>query len=1122
MDAAGQQEIPEGTVTVLFTDLVDSTRLNQALGDDGARAVGRQVEEMARAVVADNRGVLIKEMGDGLMAAFASARRAVAAAGEIQLEMGRLHRADLPDEVQMRIGLHTGEVIGEDGDIHGETVIIAKRIEGLAPAGGVLASETVYGVLGTAREELVDQGTAELKGIDNEWRLFLVPVPDDDREEAVLADNAPTPYIGRVAEREQLRTVIEAAAEGRGAMVLIGGPAGMGKSRLTRETTVLAERMGMTVYTGYCVDMESPPPYQPSIDHLEQAARTNSPEGFRAALGDNAPEVAKLLPSLHQRYKDIPPSPELTPEQERRYMLHGVGEFIERAAINQPLLLTFEDLHWADESTMLLLRHMSTRLSDVPLVILGTYRDDELEADRALTSAIGPLIRDGGAIDLHPRLLTEQEVAAVVTARAGKEAPTELVDLVFAETQGNPFFVEELFRHLRDDGRLFDDEGGWRAGFEIGETEVPQGVRLLIARRLDQLDPEHRKALATAAVIGRTFGFNGLAAVVGGDEDDLFDALEAAERANLIEELPADTNAGYLFVHEQIRQTLVGELSIARRQRVHLRIADALEAAGDASVVDLAHHVLSAGSAAPAERSVAALLAAAAANMEALAFEDALRHIDNAAALVDESGRLELSRMKADALRGAGRVDEALAVLDVELGRATDRDVEISLRLQRVQLLNDQYRAGEGLADVDALVAAAAEADDPALEIAVQLARGRAHYILSLDQPAHAEASRDAYEAAYAAAKQQGDKVSMARALIPTTWFTDYWADYGPTATANSDEAIVLAEAVGDEDLLLDAASAAMHRGGVGFNRVQSEELLARLEARRDPVKLNAHCFWMMWQYLALGLFDESIATCDRGIALADLIGSAPVQYGSIKAIALAEMGRFDEVAAAIDQEVTDDDHPFGQAMASLARSVYLTRLCAWEPAAVSLADTLERAEALSRVWMQFWAGSLMATVSAHLRIGGWEGTAPGSSLREDPGVTPGFGDWLVGQTAAEIACAELRWADAIDLASPVVAGIEGDLSRDQMSVLGLLARAQLEDGDREGAAATAERGLSAAESVGYGSLIWRLRMTRDRALGTPTDQAEAEFLVLADRIPEPELRWWFERQHMAPNRLRP
>ena len=175
-------------------------------------------------------------------------------------------------------------------------------------------------------------------------------------------------------------------------------------------------------------------------------------------------------------------------------------------------------------------------------------------------------------------------------------------------------------------------------------------------------------------------------------------------------------------------------------------------------------------------------------------------------------------------------------------------------------------------------MAAAAEADDPELDIAVQLARGRAHYILSLDEPAHAHASRDAYEAAYVAAERQGDKTSMARALLPTTWFTDYWADYGPTASANSDEALRLAEEIGDEDLVLDAQAAAMHRGGVTFNAETSEELLARLEERRDPVKLNAHCFWMMWQYQALGRFADSVATCDRGIELSDLIGSSPVQ----------------------------------------------------------------------------------------------------------------------------------------------------------------------------------------------------------------------------------------------------
>ncbi|HUW00714.1 MAG TPA: AAA family ATPase [Acidimicrobiales bacterium] len=1109
------QQVPEGTVTVLFTDLVESTRLNQSLGDEAAREIGRQVEDMARTVVVANRGVLIKEMGDGLMAAFASARRAVTAAREVQVEMGRLHRAGLDDAVEMRIGLHTGEVIGEEGDIHGETVIIAKRIEGLAPAGGILASDTVHGVLGTARDELVSQGSAELKGIDAEWELYLVPVPDDDEEDALLAANAPTPYVGRVAEREQLRAMLEAAAAGHGSMVLIGGPAGMGKSRLTREAAAMAERLGMSVLTGHCVDMESPPPYQPSIDHLEQAARVASPEGFRTALGINAPEVAKLLPSLRQRYDDIPPSPELTPEQERRYMLHGVGEFTERAAGTQPLLLTFEDLHWADESTMLFLRHMAPRLTHVPLMMLGTYRDDELAPERPLTTSIGPLIRDGGAVDLHPQLLTIDEVRSVLTARAGQEAPPELVDLVFDETQGNPFFVEELFRHLSESGRIFDEEGRWRAGFEIGETEVPQGIRLLISRRLEQLDPEHRKVLASAAVIGRTFAFGHLASVVGSDEDDLFDALEAAERANLIEDLPAEDDAHYLFVHEQIRQTLVGELALARRQRVHLRIADALVASGHDSSVDLAHHLLSAGTAAPRARTVEALIAAARANIDSLAFEDALPHIDHAAKIVDDDDddRLDLRRMQADALRGAGRVDDALDVLDEELERTEDRDVQIALRLQRVQLVNDQYRAGEGLADIDALVAAADERDDPELDVAVQLARGRAHYILSLDDPAHAHQSRDAYEAAYQAAKQQGDKASMARALLPTTWFTDYWADYHETAKANADEAMRLAREIGDEDLLLDAEAAWMHRGGVGFNAEVSEELLARLEQRRDPVKLNAHCFWMMWQYTGLGRFADSVAMCDRGIELAELIGSAPVQYGGIKAIALTEMGRFDEVAAAIGQEVTDDEHPFGQAMASLARSVLLSRLGAWGPAATSLTDTMARAEALSRVWMQHWAGSLMAVVAANLRAGDWASAPVAPTLEldlEEFRTKYAAG----GLPAGEVALVEGRPADAASFASRAA---ETDGTRDQVSALDLMARAHLDLGDRDAAGAAADRGLKAAESMDFGSLTWRIRMVRARALGESTDEAAVEFRELANRISDPELRWWFERQPFAP-----
>ena len=1114
-------DIPEGTVTVLFTDLVESTRLNQSLGDDAAREVARQVEDVARRQVDAHRGVLIKEMGDGLMAAFASARRAVTAAREIQADMRRLQRGGL-DDVEMRIGLHTGEVLSEEGDLHGETVIIAKRIEGLAPAGGILASDTVHGVLGTSRDELIDQGTVELKGIAAEWTVYLVPPLEEDGGEG-LADSEPTPFVGRAREREQLRTKVETAAGGRGSMLLIGGAAGLGKSRLTREAAAIADRLGMTVRSGNCLDMDSPPPYQPNIDQLEQTARRLSPADFRALLGENAPELAKLMPSLRQRYDDIPPSPDLSPEQERRYMLHGVGEFLERAALAQPLLLIFEDLHWADESTLLLLRHLGRNLAEIPLMVLGTYRDDELGPDRPLTQAIDPLVRDVGATDMHIGLLDKDQTAALLAARAGADPPAELVDLVFSETHGNPFFTEELFRHLRDDGRLFDDDGAWRSGFEIGETEVPQGVRLVLGRRLDQLDADHRKLLATAAVIGRVFSFGHLAESSTADEDDLFDALEAAERLHLVEEAPAEHDTRYAFAHEQIRQTLLGELSLARRQRVHLRVADAIESSTrDGATVELAHHLHEAGSAAPNERTFAALLDAADANLSALAFESALRHLDNAEPLADAAHRLQLRSMQARALRGAGRVDDALAVLDGELSGSLGTDEEIAVRLQRVQLLNDQYRAAEGLDDVAALVAAIADHDDDDLRIDVRLAQGRAHYILSLDEPEHAHDSRDAYEAAYEAAASLGDKRKMALALLPTTWFTDYWSDYRETAMANIDEARRLAVEINDGDLALDADTAAFHRSGLGVDLADSEALLARLEARRDPVKLNIHCFWMMWQYFFKGRFTDAVAMCDRGIELAELIGSAPVQYGGIKAIALSDMGRYDEVAGAIDQEVTDDEHPFGQAMASLARSVYLTNIGAWQPAADSLADTLTRATELSRVWMQGWAATLIAAVSAHLDV---EPDTRVAVMAQAIGV---LGPDLHGLAGAEVALAEARPAHAVELVTPMIQEDTdpGDLGRDPVMALDVLARAHLALGDHEASQAAATRGLEPARTMDFGSIVWRLRQVRALALEALGDsetaaaeqaRARSEFEALAERIAEPELREWFEWQELAP-----
>jgi class 3 adenylate cyclase len=197
------QALPEGTVTVLFTDLVGSTQLNQTLGDEAAGALEREIETAALERVGQHRGVVVKDTGDGLMVAFQSARRAVACAQEIQRAVARRNR-EVPDQpVRMRIGLHTGEVVDDHGGMSGETVIVAKRIEGLAPPGGIFASDTTHGVLGTARAELQDRGEFELKGIETPWRLYEVPWADE-ASTGVLPAGERTPYVGRSADRERL------------------------------------------------------------------------------------------------------------------------------------------------------------------------------------------------------------------------------------------------------------------------------------------------------------------------------------------------------------------------------------------------------------------------------------------------------------------------------------------------------------------------------------------------------------------------------------------------------------------------------------------------------------------------------------------------------------------------------------------------------------------------------------------------------------------------------------------------------------------------------------------------------------------------------------------------------
>ncbi len=1110
--------LPEGTVTVLSTDLVGSTLLNQRLGDAAATAVERELATLAQGHVDRHRGVLIKDTGDGLMVAFQSARHAVACAREIQRTIAYRNRARADLEVQLRIGLHTGEVLTEDGGLHGETLIISKRIESVTPPGGIFVSDTVHGVLGTARGELLDRGEFALKGIDAPWRLWELPWSQTD-DSGVLAGSQRTPFVGRTKERARLVQAVERARGGEGGLILIAGEAGVGKSRLVAEITADALRVGMRVLSGSCVELQGAPPYLPIIEQLQEAARQVSADVMRRSLGENAPEIAKLMPELRVRYSDIPEPVTLPPEQERRHLLHGVVEFIERAARQTPLFLVFEDLHWVDEPTLALLQHLAQRLASISVLVVGTYRDTDLKPGRPFALALPLLLRLRVTDEIVLRRLSENEVAAVLLARAGSPPPAEVLSLVYFETDGNAYFVEELFRHLVEAGKLFDAHGHWRTDVQVAETEVPRSIGLLVGQRLERVGEGCRRLLTAAAVIGKTFSFDLLVALQGGDEDALLDKLEEAAAATLIEEVTSDRDARYTFVHEQVRQTLLSLVSAARRQRLHLRVADAFETLHGADPArmasEIAHHLYQAGAAAPSERTLRWLERAVSRAIDALAFEEALRSLDRARTLPasrDRAGPLAL--LRARALRGLGRVDDAIAALNSAVqDMAVGHDQDAVLQA-RAQLRLDLFRGRDALADIEPLLARASAAGDRAREIELLLMRSRGLYIRSLDETGYAERTRDSYLEAYTLARAAGDRRAMCRALLPTVWFTDYWHDYRAQARANVEEACSLAEGLGDEDLRIEAVSMRLKVLSAGESHAEAVELRRRLHARRDPVRLKEHLFWMMWHHYRRAEFAQCVATCDEGVALAAQLGSLRVQYASIRGLALTDMGRYDEAWSSFQLEVAGDEHPFGCCMRELGVATWLGAIHAHDRAEAAAKAVFNDAGRLSRVWMQQWMIDLLATIAARRgrdgeTLAGWVKTR-GDEAGSPPSALP----------CAEAALARGDLEDALFCADECAArDRSAGLKRRCLLATDVALRALVRLQRWEDVLARADQALGEAEDTGFRSCALRLVLSRARARfasgdaqGARDDWAAARTMIdfMAARIADPLLRGAF------------
>jgi tetratricopeptide (TPR) repeat protein len=522
--------------------------------------------------------------------------------------------------------------------------------------------------------DFVDCGLFWLKGFPERWRLFEVAWGDAAAGVRAGAE-APgvTPFVERDEERANLRRAVNGALGGEGRLVFVSGEAGVGKSRLVEEVSAEAEARGMRVLVGHCVEMGGSPPYLPFVEIVEQAITgPRSTLAMREALGDAAPEIARIVPGLRRVFPDISAPVDLPPELARRYLWNSVLEFTERAARQQPLLVILEDLHWADESTILLTEYLAPLLAEMPVLMVGTYRDVEVGVSHPLARAVNQLMRRRVIDRIGLKRLSRDGVGAMVAGLAGQRPPPQLVGAIDAETEGNPFFVEEVFFHLAESGVLLDDNGHVRADLHIDEIDVPESVRLVVGGRLERLSEATRDALVAAAVLGRTFPPDLVGNVAALEGDALVESLDEAERARLI--APAKGNGHLVFSHELIRQTLLADTSTLKRERLHLKAAEAIEQryADDleAHAADLAHHLSRAGYATDRKRLVSYLTISGQRAVNAAAFEDAVDDFQQALSFLedgDSDARAELLERLAMALRSVGRWDEALATMNEAL-----------------------------------------------------------------------------------------------------------------------------------------------------------------------------------------------------------------------------------------------------------------------------------------------------------------------------------------------------------------------------------------------------------------------------------------------------------------------
>jgi class 3 adenylate cyclase len=588
-------------VTVVFADVVHSMDIAATVGAERLREIMTELVTHAAAVVQRYGGTVDKFTGDGVMAVFGApaaledhALRACLAALGVQEGVARLatevQRRDGVN-LQLRVGLNSGQVIaGEIGSTAlgyttiGEQVGMAQRMESVAPPGAVMLSESTARLVGGAAQ-LGPPQLVRIKGADNPvpaQRLLGVPARDQ------RTGSSYTTLVGREWELTMLAAMLDRADGGRGSVVAVVGPPGIGKTRLTREALRLSKRRGVEVFSTFCESHATDIPFHVVARLLRSVGRLSGLDDqaaqaqLRTQFSGADPQDLALLDDLLGIADPDMELPKIDPDARRRRLTALINTA--QLARSEPAVLVVEDAHWIDDVSESMLADFLAMIPQTPSLVLITYRPEYR----------GALAHLAGAQTINLAPLSDSETSTLVTELLGLDPSVgQIGQIIAGRAAGNPFFAEEITRDLAERGVLVGERGSYACRTDAAEVSVPATLQATIAARIDRLGPAAKHTLAAAAVAGSRFSRELLASP---DVDPVVDQLIKAE---LIDQVRFTPRAEYAFRHPLIRTVAYESQLKSDRARLHRRLAAAIEAhepeSAEQNAALVAEHLQAAG-----------------------------------------------------------------------------------------------------------------------------------------------------------------------------------------------------------------------------------------------------------------------------------------------------------------------------------------------------------------------------------------------------------------------------------------------------------------------------------------------------------------------------------------------